>query len=71
MSKALGSAVWTTHPVPEDVSGECRFIQVCSDYGNLRIMVMPVHLNSAALAVKTLADELKRRKARADYAALH
>lgn len=71
MSTALGSAVWTTYPVPEDVSGQCRYIQVCSDYGNLRIMVIPVHLNSAALAVKTLAEELKRRKARADYAALH
>jgi hypothetical protein len=71
MSTALGSAVWTTHPVLSDVSGECRHIQVCSDYGNLRIMVMPVHLNSAALAVQTLHGELTRRKARADYAAKH
>lgn len=34
-------------------------------------MVLPVHLNSAALAVQTMQGELLRRKARADYAALH
>lgn len=57
--------------MPEDVSGECRYVQVCSDYGNLRIMVIPVHLNSAALAVKTMSEELSRRKARADYGSKH
>lgn len=71
MSRALGNAVWTTHPVPGATDDCMRFIQVCSDYGNLRIMVLPVHLNSAALAVQTMQGELLRRKARADYAALH
>lgn len=71
MSRALGNAVWTTHPVPGATDPCMRFVQCCSDLGNLRIKVLPVHTNSAALAVKTIADELKRRKARADYAALH
>lgn len=71
MSTALGRAVWTTHPVP-GATDECmRYIQVCSDYGNLRIKVLPVHLNSAALAVQTMHGELLRRKQRADYAAKH
>lgn len=71
MSKALGSAVWTTHPVASDVSGLARHIQVCSDYGNLRITTLPTHPESAARAVETLSAELVRRKARADYSAKH
>lgn len=64
-------AVWTTHPVAQDVSGLCRHIQVCSDYGNLRITVVPGIPDAAAQAVEILSQELRRRKARADYAKLH
>lgn len=71
MSSALGNARWSTHPVPADVSGECRYIQVLSEHGNLRIMTIPAHPDSAARAVTELSAELRRRKARADYAALH
>jgi len=71
MSKALGRAVWTTHPVASDVSGLARHIQVCSDYGNLRITTLPVQPYSAARAVDALTAELVRRKARAEYGTKH
>lgn len=71
MSKALGNAVWTAHPVASDVSGLARHIQVCSDHGNLRITTLPAHPDSAAKAVEFLTAELVRRKARAEYGNKH
>lgn len=71
MSQALGSAQWTTLPVPSDVSGQCRYIHVVSTYGTLRILVVPGRIDAAAKAVDVIATELRLRKARADYAAKH
>lgn len=53
-------AKWHTAPVPEGVTSE-RYIYCTSPLGGFRIRCMPYRIDAAALAVRTITDELRRR----------
>ncbi len=68
----LAGVKWEAYPVEGDVSGLARYLQASHPtLGTLRIATLPAFPESAAHAVKVLADEMTRRAQRAAYAAKH